>query len=84
MLEKEGKHEVQTRSKDETCQSNSLRKIPTLSNLLPDVSDKKSTQAVRSSKITCAFSSAPNIGVRLTDCMICGVSNKMSLILTSI
>ena len=76
----EGKHEVQTCTIDETCQSNSLHRILTSSlSYMPDVSDESSAAAALPSKVTRAFSSAFILGVRLINWVNCGVSNMMSL-----
>ena len=75
-----GKHDVQTCSIDETCQSNSLHGILTLRfSCLPDVGDESSTAAALPSKVTWAFSSPSIVGVRLINWANCGVSNTMSL-----
>ena len=75
-----GKHEVQICSIDETCQSNSLHRISTLSfSYLPEVGDESLTAAASPSKVRWAFSSAFMIGVPLMNWVNCGVSNTMSL-----
>ena len=71
-----GKHEVQTCSIDETCQSNLLHGISTMSRL-PD--DKRLTVAALMSKKIWASSSAFTVSVRLINWVSCGVSNIMSL-----
>ena len=79
-MDRGGKHEVQICSIDETCQSNSVHGILTLSiPYLPDVSDKSWTAAALPSKATWASSSASMIGVRLINWVNCSVSNTMSL-----
>ena len=68
-MEREGKHEVQTCSIDETCQSKLLHGITTLSCPGANARDKSSMLAVAPynpySKITRAVSGAFNVDVRL-------------------
>ena len=62
-MERGGKVEVQTCSRNETCQSNSLQEVLTLSSLPPDVFDENLMLAWSSPKAILALSSAFKVGV---------------------
>jgi hypothetical protein len=70
-MERGGKAEVQTCSRDDTCQPNPLHKSFTPSSPKPDVRDKTLTSAANSQRVIWAFSSALNVGVRVMDGLWC-------------
>ena len=72
-----GKHEVQTCSRDDSCQSNPSQKIDTSKS--PSICGRKETWAVPSSRTIWTFSSALEIDVRLMNRINCGVSKTLSL-----
>ena len=76
-----GKAKLQTCSMDESYQSGSLHEIfiRRLSELDSDVRSRSVTLAVLSLNRTCASSSAPSLGVRLTDWSSCGQSKSIRL-----
>ena len=77
-MERGGKVDVQTCSRDESCQSDSLHETFTSSSPQPDVCDEKLTLAAPTSNAIWALSSF-NFGVRLINWMKCGVSNAIWL-----
>ena len=76
-VEMGGKDEVQTCATDESCHSDTVHEICTLSILLSDVCDGNLTIMALELNITRPFSGALSVGLRLMNWKSCGVSNMI-------
>jgi hypothetical protein len=70
-----GKDEVQTCSRDESCHSDAVHGISTLSTRQSDVGDENSTNTALGLNVIRPASGALSVGFRLMNWKSCGVSN---------